>query len=64
MKKGDLLEQARLNWPTLSKLSKGRTIQTDILDRICAALNCQPGDIMEYIPEQDDSRLEDKKMEC
>ena len=47
MKKGDLLEQARLTWPTMSKLVKGQTIQTDIIDRICTALNCQPGDIME-----------------
>lgn len=48
MKKTDLLEI--ITSPTLAKLSKGKTIQTDIIDRICEYLNCQPGDIMEYEP--------------
>lgn len=48
MKKTDLLEVIKS--PTLAKLSKGETIQTDILDRICAFLECQPGDICEWVP--------------
>jgi DNA-binding Xre family transcriptional regulator len=34
--------------PTLAKLGKGEHINTEILDRICKHLECQPGDIMEY----------------
>ena len=56
MKKTDLL--AVISAPTLAKLSKGRTIQTDILDNICKYLKCQPGDIMEYINEDDDEEIE------
>lgn len=33
---------------TLAKLSKGQSVTTDMLDRICKHLDVQPGDIMEY----------------
>lgn len=46
MKKTDLL--AIISSPTLAKLSKGETVQTDVLCKICDYLDCQPGDIMEY----------------
>ena len=48
MKKTDLLDT--ISSPTLAKLSKGETIKTDIIDKICKKLNCQPADIMEYVP--------------
>lgn len=50
MKKTDLL--AVISSPTLAKLSKGETVTTDVLSKLCAFLNCQPGDIMEYLSEE------------
>lgn len=50
MKKTDLLTLAAISSPTLAKLSKGETITTEVIDRICTALDCQPGDLMEFIP--------------
>lgn len=47
MKKTDLLEI--ISPPTLAKLSKGDVIKTDIIDRICVHLGCQPSDIMEVV---------------
>lgn len=47
MKKTDLLEV--ISSPTLAKLSKGETVRTNIIDRICLFMGCQPGDIMECI---------------
>ena len=47
MKKTDLLEV--ISAPTLAKLSKGESVTTDVLCKICAFLDCQPGDIMEFI---------------
>lgn len=47
MKKTDLLKV--ISSPTLAKLSKGETVQTNIIDRICLFMGCQPGDIMECI---------------
>ena len=51
MKKTDLLAAANLSPPTLAKLSKNKPIDTRTLEKICAALHCQPGDVIEYIPE-------------
>ena len=47
MKKTDLLNI--MTSRTLSRLSKGENINTDTLCKICKYLNCQPGDIIEYI---------------
>jgi len=46
MKKTDLLSV--ISAPTLAKLSKGETVKTDVLCKICDFLDCQPCDIMEY----------------
>lgn len=48
MKKTDLLKV--ISSPTLAKLSKGDSVTTDVLCKICAFLDCQPGEIMEYLP--------------
>ena len=50
LKKTDLLELAHISSPTLAKLSKGETVTTEVIDKICVALDIQPGDIMEYEP--------------
>lgn len=50
MKRTDLLKI--VSSVTLAKLGKGESVTTDILCKICAFLDCQPGDIMEYIPEE------------
>lgn len=34
---------------------KGKGITWDVLEKICAALNCQPGDLLEYIPDSKDN---------
>jgi len=49
MKKTDLIELASISSPTLAKLSKGETVTTEVLEKICKALNVQPGDIVEYV---------------
>lgn len=52
----ELVEKTRIRQPTLSAISTGKikTIPVSVIDRICSALDCQPGDIMEYIPEDDE----------
>lgn len=50
MKKTELL--SIVSSVTLAKLGKGDSVTTDILCKICSFLNCQPGDIMEYVPEE------------
>lgn len=46
MKKTDLLQY--ISSPTLAKLSKGESVNTSVIDRLCTALQCQPVDIMEW----------------
>ena len=36
---------------TLQKLREGKAVSTDSIANLCAALGCQPGDIMEYVEE-------------
>ena len=38
---------------TFQQLKKGKTITTDTLDKLCEALNLQPGDLIEYIPDNE-----------
>lgn len=32
---------------------KSTRIEFQVLDKLCAALDCQPGDLLEYIPDQE-----------
>lgn len=49
----DLAEQIGLSEQNLSMLKSGRVkgVRFDTLSRICLALNCQPGDLLEVIPD-------------
>ena len=49
MKKKDLAEKANISSYTLSKLTKGENVTTDILLKICTTLNCSFEDIMEIV---------------
>ena len=31
--------------------NKSKRIDLDVIDRICATLNCTPGDLIQYIPD-------------
>lgn len=51
MTQKQLCEVTGIRAPTISALatSQIKHIPMDVLDRICAVLNCQPGDILEWI---------------
>lgn len=53
MNKKDLVDQAGISTSSLAKLTKGQNITTDVLCKICKALDCDFGDIMEYIKTND-----------
>lgn len=38
---------------SILKNNKAKAIRFTTLDAICKALNCQPGDILEYVPDCD-----------
>ncbi len=47
MKKKDLMAITGISQATISKLSKNATVNSDVLIRICGALHCDIGEIME-----------------
>lgn len=47
MNKSQLCELTGISRSTMSKLSDGENVNTDILERICVALNCDISDIVE-----------------
>jgi DNA-binding Xre family transcriptional regulator len=49
--KRDLCQMASVSGTTMAKLGKGESVNTDILLRICHALECDISDIMEVVPE-------------
>lgn len=51
MKKKDLCAAAGVSHASIAKLGKNGNVTTDVLVKICTALNCDIGDIMELVPE-------------
>lgn len=51
MKRKDLVEVAGISSASVAKLGRGDNIQTDVLLRICEALDCTINDILETIKE-------------
>lgn len=49
MKKKDLREAAGISTASMAKLSKNENVNTDILIKVCKALNCDISDIMEIV---------------
>ena len=43
---------------TLQKFRVNEVVATDNLNRLCKLLNCQPGDILEYIPDDADNNTD------
>lgn len=52
MKKKDLMAAANISATSVAKLTKGENIQTDVLVKICRALQCDFADIMEINSDQ------------
>lgn len=51
--KGDFAKITGFSSATVAKLSTHKPVNMEIIDRACKVLNCQPGDILEYIPDDD-----------
>lgn len=49
LKKKDLISLAGISQSSLTKMGKNQNVNTDILVRICTALDCQIGDIVELV---------------
>lgn len=54
MKKKDLERVTNLSHSTIVKLSKEKNVNTNVLERICKALNCKIEDIVELKENSDE----------
>jgi len=52
MSKGEFRKVTGISSATSSKLLHGETVSSDVLLRICTALNCRVEDIMEVVPDE------------
>lgn len=50
IKKKELREMSGVSATSIAKLGKGANVNTEVLLKICGALNCDIGDIMEFVP--------------
>ena len=55
MSLGELAQRVDITMANLSilKNNKARAVRFSPLEAICKALDCQPGDILEYVPEEE-----------
>ena len=51
MNKTDLKETAGISFNVMARMGKNETISFDSIEKICIALNCGIGDIIEVVPE-------------
>lgn len=52
LKKKDLREMSGISPATLSKLGRNETVSGEVIVKICTALHCDVGDIMEVIRDE------------
>ena len=52
MTRADLRDKTGLSPATLAKMSKGEAIGANVLERICETMQCNVGDVMDYVPNE------------
>ena len=55
----ELAKRTNIKFQTIDRYYKNRVVRYDsyILDRICAVLDCTPGDLIEYVRDDESSSL-------
>lgn len=58
IKKKQLREMSGVSSTSIAKLAKGGNVNTNVLLRICVALNCEVSDIMEIVKDDKETETE------
>ena len=61
MNRTDLKEKSEISTASLAKLGKNENLTTAVLLKICTALNCDIGDIMEIVHEESEEPTNEQK---
>ena len=59
MTRAALREATGIAPATISKMSRGESVGANVLERICASMQCDIGDIVSYVPEAHDKQVDD-----
>lgn len=57
MKKKDLCAKAGISSASVTKMGKGGHVTTEVLAKICTALDCTLDDIMEIVSDSDNEKV-------
>lgn len=52
LKKTEVLKMANISNATMARLNTNEYVSLEVIDKLCMALDCQPGDLLEYLPAQ------------
>lgn len=52
MNKTELRQKAKISTNAIAKLGRNESVSMETLDKICKALDCNIGDIMEFVSEK------------
>ena len=50
IRKKDLKDKRIVSSATINKMKNNEVVTTETVDKLCEYLNCQPDEILEYIP--------------
>ena len=53
LRKQDVMRSANISNATMAKLNTSDYVSLEVIDKLCAALHCQPGDLIEYTPKKE-----------
>lgn len=56
MNKEQLKNKSGISSATMTKMSKGESVTLNTINAICEVLQCQPGDILEWVPDNKTSK--------
>ena len=52
LQKQKVMADADISNATMAKLNTKSYVSLEIIDKLCKALSCQPGDLLEYVPDE------------
>ena len=49
----DMMHRANISTNVLARLGKGAPVSMESMEKICKVLNCNIGDVMEFVPDNE-----------
>ncbi|MEG0835408.1 MAG: helix-turn-helix transcriptional regulator [Christensenellaceae bacterium] len=53
MNKSELRKQAKISTNAIAKMGKNEPVSMDTMDKVCKALHCNIGDVMDFISDDE-----------